>query len=326
MKMTSIIKCVVIGLLVLAVQVPAWAAAQTGFANIVVFGTSLSDPGNAFVLKGQTNTPPYAMFKPEDFLVPDAPYSTGGNHFSNGATWIEQFALMPGIAGSALPAFRGSNTNSNNYAVGGARARNDGKNVNLTAQVNAYMRDAGGVASPDDLYVIEFGGNDVRDAIAAFADPRLGDSGAIISAALIAVNDNFGALYAAGARKFLVLNVPNFRLVPAVRMMDSLFPGIGHVAEYFSHLYNENLNTLLLGASALPGIQITKLDLFQKLNDLSANPASFGLREVTTACITPNVAPFKCDMPDDFLFWDGIHPTKVVHAILAKEAASALSH
>src|ERR1043165_1234372 len=62
------------------------------FDRIVVFGDSLSDPGNAFALTGQHLTPPsYGMTTPEDLLtlIPDAPYARGGNHFSNGPTWIE---------------------------------------------------------------------------------------------------------------------------------------------------------------------------------------------------------------------------------------------
>jgi phospholipase/lecithinase/hemolysin len=49
------------------------------------------------------------------------------------------------------------------------------------------------------------------------------------------------------------------------------------------------------------------------------------LTDVTSPCVTPNVSPFTCQEPDEFLFWDGIHPTRAVHAIIAQEAASALS-
>ena len=81
-------------------------AAQGPFASIVAFGTSLSDSGNAFVLRGGTNTPPDYLLDP--LLVPSAPYARGGHHFSNGATWIEQFARSQGLAGSARPALPGS--------------------------------------------------------------------------------------------------------------------------------------------------------------------------------------------------------------------------
>ena len=45
---------------------------------------------------------------------------------------------------------------------------------------------------------------------------------------------------------------------------------------------------------------------------------------MTSACVTPSVAPFNCSSADEFLFWDGIHPTKAGHAILARETAQVL--
>lgn len=89
---------------VLAVTVVAAPlAARAPFTSIVVFGTSLSDSGNAFALRGETNTPPDCALDP--FLVPSVPYAAGGHHFSNGATWIEQLARSTGLAGSARPAY-----------------------------------------------------------------------------------------------------------------------------------------------------------------------------------------------------------------------------
>src|SRR6185503_16977606 len=127
-------------------------AAQGPFSSIVAFGTSLSDSGNAFALRGGTHTPPDYLLDP--LLVPSAPYARGGLHFSNGATWIEQFARSVGLAGSVRPAFAGADSQATNYAVGAARAREDGINLNLPSQVDAFLEQTQGVAPAGALYVI----------------------------------------------------------------------------------------------------------------------------------------------------------------------------
>src|SRR4051812_42144288 len=136
------------------------ATARSRFSGIVVFGTSLSDSGNAFALLGDQATPP--DFGLDPFLIPNAPYARGGHHFSNGATWVEQYARTIGLADSVRPALQTDDPAVTNFAVGAARAYNDGLNFDLTLQVNTYLQRSGGVASPTALYAIEFGTNDVR--------------------------------------------------------------------------------------------------------------------------------------------------------------------
>ncbi|MDH4173400.1 MAG: SGNH/GDSL hydrolase family protein [Betaproteobacteria bacterium] len=290
--------------------VPLGAAAQAAFDRIVVFGTSLSDPGNAFALVGGTNTPPDYSVDP--FLVPDRPYAKGGHHFSNGPTWIEQYARPRGLSASVNPAFRGNSAKASNYAVGGARARASADNVHLTVQVESFLRDVGGIAPPEALYVVEMGGNDIRDALSS-VNPSL------LSAAADAVADNIRRLHGAGATKFLVWNAPNLGLTPAV---IGAGPDAVAAAAFLSQTFNFLLDTEL---TALPAtIELHRFDVFQKLHAVVGAPESFGLANVDTACITPNVPPFACKKADEYLFWDGIHPTRAMHAIIAHEAAAVL--
>lgn len=296
--------------------VPIWATAQITFDKIVVFGTSLSDPGNAFALTKQISTPPYSTL--DQFLIPDAPYAIDGHHFSNGATWIEQFARALGLAQNTRPAFRGIQDLATNYAVGGARARDDGINIDLSAQVNAFLRDFSGIASSDALYVVEMGVNDIRDALVEA-------NNTLITAALTAIDSTLRSLYAAGARKFLIVNAPNLRLLPAIQILNISHPGAAQTAELLTQSFNSALDSTIKLIAELPKVEIARLDVFQKLNDLVANPEAFGLSEVKTPCITPNIPPFMCKRPDKFLFWDGIHPTRAVHTIFAQETVRALA-
>jgi phospholipase/lecithinase/hemolysin len=313
------------------------AQQQVPYSGIVVFGTSLSDPGNAFALLGGTNTP--ADFDLNPFLVPSAPYARGGLHFSNGETWIEQFGRSLGLAGSVQAAYGSNHPIATNYAVGATRAcdRPDNEtepnetSYDLPDQVSDFLTDVGGVAPADALYVIEMGGNDVRDGIVT----ALGvlQSGGSLQAAMLAAlpaltcaQQSIAAailtLHQAGAQKFLVWTSPNPGLTPAVRSLGS---GAMQVAAAITTVFNTQLlGPTLVALDQTPGIDIAVLDAFTLLQNISANPANFGLTNTTTACITPNQAPYFCQTPDEYLFWDGIHPTHAGHAVVALEAARVL--
>ena len=309
-----------------------FASRPTRYSGIVVFGTSLSDSGNAFALRGGTSTPPDYGLNP--FLIPTAPYARGGHHFSNGATWVEQFARSLGLAGSVRPAYRSESSKATNYAVGAARAcdaPND-QNVNLADQVGAFLSDVGGVAPSDALYVIEMGGNDLRDAIvAALTVLQAGGSPTaamqaatpILVCAQQAIQTQIAALYAAGARDFLVWTVPDPGLTPAIR---SFGPGAMNVAALLTSTFNNQmlLPTVFGLEGSLAGMDVTILDAFALLHQMNAQPANFGLTNTTTACVMPNDEPYFCQAADEYLFWDGIHPTRAAHAVVAQEAARVL--
>ena len=202
------------------------AAAQPRFDSLVIFGTSLSDPGNFFAVAGDSvvlsdgnNTPPSYLV--DRFLVPSVPYARGGHHFSDGATWVEQLARSLGMAASAKPALANESRKAANYAVGGARANNTPHPYDLGEQTGAFLGDRGGVAPSSALYVIEMGGNDIRDAMETFSrvleeTKNLADAfkaaGDVLAGALNSVYQNIALLHDRGARSFLVVKAPDLVL------------------------------------------------------------------------------------------------------------------
>ena len=307
--------------LAIVLWLPGAPTARQALDGLVVFGTSLSDPGNAFALTHTTTTPPYDTL--DSFLVPSASYATGGQHFSNGATWVEQLAQPLGLAGSTRPAFQSASPLAANFAIGASRALSNGTAPTFGLQVAAFLARANGVASPDALYVVEMGANDVRDAVITTLVG--GDGNLHVTSAVDAIGDGIAALYATGARKFFVWNSPNIGLTPAIGILDGLVPvDVRTLATALTLLFNATLQAELLTLSALPGIEILDFDAFQTLNGFVAAPSQFGLSVVDAPCVTPNLAPFHCDTPDEYLFWDGVHPTKVVHGLLGEAAADRL--
>jgi len=274
-------------------------------------------------LTGQTEVPPYANL--DQFLVPGAPYARGGMHFSNGETWVERLAKTLGANRSAGPAFRMPGVFCN-FAVGSARAAGMSP-IDLPGQVGIFVDSSVPGESLDNaLAVIVIGGNDVRDAIAVFnpADPS--QALGIISDAIARIVDSVRVLNGAGVHQFLVGNVPNLALTPAIRTLDALVPGAAGLAVTLSIGFNLELAQALVALqNSHPDIKIAKFDIFGTVGEVANNPSRFGLTDTVDACVTPNVPPFTCHKPDTFAFWDGVHPTGALHGILADAASAALT-
>jgi len=278
--------------------------------RFVAFGDSLTDPGNAYAATGVISTAPFA-------LIPSAPYAS--HTFSNGPTWAEWLGLTIGSPESGAPAFvaPGSFTN---YAVGGARARTGSGSFDLTAEVSLYLNDFGGQACPTPTYVLWIGGDDLRDALTALAtatNPADGQASAmaIIGAAVTGIAGNVEALYASGARNFLILTAPDVSHAPAVRLLGPAAIGAGAA---LSAGFNEGLTGAIAQLQALPGIHIATYDDNVLTAAIIAKPGEFGLKDVTDPCLAVGVVQNPvCAKPWQYLFWDGIHPTAAGHVIVA---------
>ncbi len=297
-------------ILLIGTLLPGWVFADTTFKKLCIFGDSLSDTGNVFEVEHDVSTRPYD-------LIPSFPYPIGGPTFSNGRTWIQHFAKSLGRSNDAKPAFRGSGPFCN-YSFGSARARQRaGQPFDLPGLVTQYFEDFEN-ADPNTLYIVFVGGNDIRDAVVAYpSDPNVSEN--ILTDAVTAIGQGISELAAGGARKFLIMNAPNVALVPAVSAQG---PGAQGLAQYLSSQFNDGL------ASALgflpPGLEVMSFDVFSFTNGMAASPPE-GVINATDSCITPGVRKDAiCAAPDQYVYWDGIHPTRVIHAAFAEAVARAL--
>ena len=289
--------------------------AQDSRPPLIVFGDSLTDPGNGFAFLKSSATPPDYGVGPS--LIPGEPYARGGHHLSNGPTWAELLAGMLGTERSGQAAFASANPFAMNFAIGTARAR-PGLLPNLAFEVQAFLAKTGGQVPSDALFVFAIGANDVEDALGA---GNLLQAQAILQAAADAIGDSITLLSALGAQHFLVLNVPDLALTPAVRSAGPVAQGAATLATTtFNGMLAAEIAPLIAG-----GLDIIGFDTNALITDMVAHPSAYNLTNVVDACITPNDAPFFCETPDEYLFWDGAHPTAAVHAIVAGRIAAMLT-
>ena len=292
-------------LLVLGFQIPA-SAAEREFSRIFVFGDSLSDAGNVFASTGEITQTPWP-------LVPDRPYDIGGYQFSNGKTWAQHFArhMQTNYSGNAALFEPGHN---GNFAFGGARARPVMGDPNTAqTQLDLYMGFHGVVADREALYVIQFGGNDLRDALVQ-GDPT------IVGQAVASQIDLIKQLYYQGARRFLVANSGDIGLTPAVKLAGDEAAAF---ASGLTAIYNFTLEGhLQLLESEFDDIEITRLNFFDIINTIISEREQYGIENITGTCLMfLPPATGICEKHKTYMFWDGIHPTRTVHRIVGEIAA-----
>jgi outer membrane lipase/esterase len=326
--------------LLLSASASALAKKDLPFSTVYVLGTSLSDEGNAFIQCGMQSVPPYDNLTPQLYAPGDSPYARGGHHFSNGATWVEKLAKELGVANSVLPVRR--NPQGTNYAQAGTTAFPFPDvlpcRTTFSNQVDEVL--ARGSIPADALVVVEIGANDVFNALDAFVgalvfglafdEAKAFAIGNVINPAASVTASGIHDLIDGGATKVLWANVPNIGLTPAVTLTAEqlaqppfnlpsfLFKA---VATEFATTFNVAVENALQGK--IDSGTIVKLDLFDSLTQLVMSDMR-GLNNVSELCVTPNVPPFACRKPDEYLFWDSIHPTKAGHELFAEDALRAL--
>lgn len=298
-----------IAVIMLGMHNGLWA--KDGLDNIYIFGDSLSDPGNVYALTGQTAKAPYEP-------IPSAAYAIGGHQFSSGKTWAQRFSQSLGLNESGKAAY-GSSGKFGNYAFGGARLVGPSLAASAADQINLYLADQGGVADDDALYVIQFGGNDVRDAFVAYLVDGPDAAEVVIEAAIGAEIGLILQLYGSGAKNFLVANVPNIGLVPAIAEfgLEAQTLGTG-LAAAFNRGLADALDYYIPSDAS---VQI--FDLFALINGIAANPVALGISDTTSPCLSFGVKSGAiCSNPEAYLFWDAVHPTAVVHKHLGNVAVT----
>jgi 3-phytase len=271
-------------------------AANAGlpFSEVVVFGDSISDTGNAFLFT--------------DGAAAGAPYFQG--RFSNGPVWVEVLAR-----GLGLPAPAPSLGGGTNYAWGGAET-GSGLSVfgtpNVGLQIEFFLADRGRLAG-DELVVVAAGSNDLA------SQPPHSPARVVRN-----LSAHIAALAAAGGRTFLVPNLPSPGQNPANRgtprevYFDTLTTVVNRLLDRQLPLLEEEL-----------GITIVRFDMDGVVDAMFLSPQRFGLMDVTDpACPgcgrgfpSPDAADTMVPNPDEYLWWDFVHMTRVAHAVIGRAAA-----
>jgi outer membrane lipase/esterase len=274
------------------------AASAQNYNRVIIFGDSLSDNGNLF---GTTGSPP-------------APYN---RRFTNDLVWSE-YLFGP----QNQPFLTGNVTGNVNTAFGGARtdlaANSNGPIPGTPTQIQTYQA-LGGTFRAGDLVSVWAGANNLFQALpGAAANPATAAQvmGGVAAASAADVGNQVRQMIAAGARNFIVFNLPGLENAPNF---------LGGPAQQLAGFSSSSFNTALqqqLAASA--GANIILIPVDQIFSAVLANSGSFGLTNVTQQCIQVAACVGVPAARGSFLFWDGVHPTSTGHQIIAQSVKEYL--
>ncbi len=263
-------------------------------SRLIVFGDSLSDIGN---IDNATLG-----------VVPGSHYYSG--RFSNGPTWAERLALDLGV-GPLLPSTDGGN----DFAYGGAET--SGANGigglfihDLDEQLSDFY--ASRTVDPSALYVVWAGANDLFD----------GETD--VNVPISRVVASLESLTALGARQFLVPNLAILGRIPEYNRDPAASAAFDQLSNQYNSAFASAIDQL---AARHLDATFYQLDVGQLFSSAIAAPAAFGLTNVTDPA-APGLTPGKlfyfgqiAAHPEQYLFWDTIHPTTRVHSILGDVAS-----
>lgn len=271
------------------------------FSQTFFFGDSLTDSG---------------FYRP--YLIESAGPGAAlvGRFTTNpGQVWSEYLADYYGTDASPAWGLTSSGVvadDGTNYAIGGARVGVDeGAELSLDTQVDAYLASTGGSADPDALYSVWGGANDL---FAAAADPAQAQT--IVGEAVAAEIGLVSGLQAAGARYVLVANIPDLGITPAFIEQG---PAAQAQATALTTAYNDALFQGLAGS----GLRVIPLDTFHLLQEISAAPTVYGFSSAT-AVACPDSSLTCVSAGSGLVFADGVHPSAEAHAIVGEYAVSVL--
>ncbi|KAI9348456.1 hypothetical protein DFJ73DRAFT_960223 [Zopfochytrium polystomum] len=276
------------------------AASALSVTKIVSFGDSLSDIGTGSVPLTTGNGP----------VIPSDAYYKG--HYTNGLTWVENVAhdLNLTLVSYAI----GGATTSNKLVQGwlGGKfsepLRTDGSKVLIPSvedQVNTYIAANNETTTKNKvLYAIWAGGNDNFDNTLL----SLNKSGGYYADAQYAI---WTSLVKSGARNLLVV-------VPV--------PQTTFDVQYGLQLHLLAAKFLILN----PGVRLGLVELPLVFAAIKVDPGLFGFTHpIDEYCCHNCFAGIEggasvCSDPDNYLIWDGTHPTAHTHKIIGDTAKTTV--
>ena len=232
-----------------------------------------------------------------------SPATPAGSYYngrwSNGPLWVEYLSADLGLTYNA----------SNNWAISGSTTSN------LLSQI------ANVPASPalhSALFSVLSGGNDFLNNVTLLEN----DSAwaLVVTGAVSNITLTVTTLFTNGAREVIVGNLPNLGQTPA---FNGAPPGYANYIDTKVTLFNTLLQSSMTNAMQKnAGLRVYFANFNASLSNVLSAPAAYGFTVITNGALEdPKLTDKSFNGPGaNYLFWDTVHPTTKMHALIGAAA------
>lgn len=214
--------------------------------------------------------------------------------YSNGPLWIEYLSAMLGISYNA----------ANNLAISGS----------TTSDLASQIAGMPVPANPQSaLYAVWSGANDFLQSTGNGINDAAWS--VTISNAVSNITNAVASLYTTGAREVIVGNMPNLGQLPAGSSFGAFTNYINTKVQLFNSTLATAVTNLMQSRSEL---RIYLMNANQGFTNVYDSPATYGFTVISIGALQDtNLTDKSFTGPGaNYLFWDPIHPTTKMHAMI----------
>ncbi|CAN1276254.1 GDSL esterase/lipase At5g37690 [Linum perenne] len=322
-------KANVLSLAAIVAVVMVMSTAEATVPAVFVLGDSTVDVGTNNFLSGSVDRADF----PHNGI--DFPGSKATGRFGNGLNIADFLAKQLGLEMSPPPFFmlgngtfplKNSSFKGVNFASGGAGILDItgvkqvvplSEQVHQLSSISTRLASFKGAESAADylatsMFIVSMGSNDI------FHYYHFNSSSTkeqFLTNLTATYEQHLRTMIGFGVRKIGIIAVGPIGCCPSQRTFNETLGCLGVIND-LANSFNSRLRFLMSKLSSeYDGMKYSVGDAYSMTMSLIKNPASYGFKEVNTACCGTGKGPCTptanlCPKRDDFLFWDSYHPTQ----------------
>lgn len=321
-------------------------AAKYNVSCILVFGDSSVDSGNNNALHTtmKSNFLPYG----KDFFN-----SQPTGRFSNGRLTTDFIAeavgyrkvippfLDPNLKPEDLPygvSFASAATGFDDYTAEVSNVLSVSKQLEYFEHYKIHLRKLVGKARADfitrnALYIMSMGTNDfLQNYFLEPARPKQFSLQEFENFLISRFSKDVQAMHRLGAKRLVVVGVPPLGCVPLMKTILNQEEGCVERLNKVAYQFNAKLSQQLDNLKTNLGLKATLIDVYGTIQNAVTNPQKYGFIESSKGCVGTGTIEYgdsckgarTCSNPDNYVFWDAVHPTQKMYKIIADEATESV--